>query len=216
MRAVNLLPRDDPRTRRRGMPGPWVMLSAAAPFVAGGVVYLAYSSEHSSVAAKRAALGDVRSRLATVTPAIANTAAESGLVAQRAARQAALQDALTKMMPWDVTLDDLARVLPKNVWLTSLSVQSPTPAASATPTAAASGLAGAAGFTLQGYAQSQTEVADVLARLSLLPMLNNVSLASTSTSASSSGPASASTGATGSVQFEVTAGIQQPPGRAVR
>ncbi len=46
----------------------------------------------------------------------------------RASWEAALQDALSKQMPWDVTLDDLARVLPSDVWLTALSVQTPTPA----------------------------------------------------------------------------------------
>jgi Tfp pilus assembly protein PilN len=206
MRAVNLLPKDDPRTRRRGLPNPWVLLSVAAPLVAGGGVYFAYSSEHSSVASRSAQLAAVQSRLAALTPAVSNAAAESGLLSQRASREAALQDAVAKGMPWDVTLDDLARVLPKQVWLTSLSAQSPTPASVATPTGAASSSGGPAGFTLQGFAHSQTEVADLLARLSLLPMLNNVSLASTSTSQP--------TGATGpsTVQFEVTAGLQQPLG----
>ena len=205
MRAVNLLPKDDPRTRRRGLPSPWVVLSVSAPLVAGGVVYLGYSREHSSVASRQAELAAVNSRLAAVTPAPSNAAAEAGLLSQRASRQAALQDVLAKAMPWDVTLDDLARVLPKTVWLTQLSAQSPTPASGTTGTGAPGG---PAGFTLQGFAHSQAAVADLLARLSLLPMLNNVSLASTSTSQS--------TTATGpsTVQFEVTAALQQPLGSA--
>ena len=208
MRAVNLLPREDPRTRRRGMPSPWLLLSAAAPLVAGSLVYLGYSSEHSSVMANRAQLTVLQSRLAARTPALSNVAAETGLLSQRTTRLAALQDALAKEMPWDQTLDDLARVLPKQVWLTSLSAQSPTPAATATSTIAAPTTGAPTGFTLQGYAHSQAEVADLLSRLSLLPMLSNVSLASTSTSTSTSasGPSF--------VQFEVTAGLQQPPGSA--
>jgi Tfp pilus assembly protein PilN len=187
-----------------------LLLSAAAPLVAGSLVYLGYSSEHSSVTATRAELTALQSRLAAYTPALSNAAAETGLVSQRTTRQAALQDALAKEMPWDLTLNDLARVLPKQVWLTSLSAQSPTPASSATPTVTAPTLGAPTGFTLQGYAHSQAEVADLLVRLSLLPMLNNVSLASTSASAS------ASTSANGPsfVQFEVTAGVQQPAGQA--
>jgi Tfp pilus assembly protein PilN len=208
MRAVNLLPREDPRTRRRGLPGPWLVLSVAAPLVAGGAVYLGYSSEHSSVTAKRAELAAVSSRLAALTPALSTAAAESALVGQRASRQAALQDALAKAMPWDLTLDDLARVLPKQVWLTSLTAQSPTPGTSATPAIAAPVPGGPVGFTLQGYAHSQAEVAGLLARLSLLPMLNNVSLTSTSQTTSATGPSF--------VQFEVTAGLQQPLGRAAQ
>jgi Tfp pilus assembly protein PilN len=208
MRAVNLLPGDDPRTRRRALPGPAVLLSAAAPLVAGGAVYLGYSHEHSTVTSKQAELAAVQHRITALTPALASTAAETGLVGERSSRQAALQDALSKAMPWDVTLTDLARVLPKQIWLTSLSANSPTPASAAAPTPATPSTSGPAAFTLQGIAHSQAQVADLLARLSLLPMLNDVSLASTATSTTTGGPTL--------VQFEVTAGLQQPPAKAVR
>ena len=211
MRAVNLLPKDDPRARR-GMPSPWVLLSAAAPLVAGSLVYFGYSTEHSSVIDKRAELTAVQSRLAALTPSLASAAAETGLVSQRSTRQAALQDALAKEMPWNLTLDDLARVLPKDVWLTSLSAQSPTPAGTAAVATAPAAPGLPTSFTLNGYAHTQADVADLLARLSLLPMLNDVTLASTTTTTS----ASATAGGTGQsfVQFEVAAGLQKPVPRA--
>ena len=58
-------------------------------------------------------------------------------------------------------------------------------------------------MNMTGYASSNDEVATVLSRLRLLPMLSNVTLGSTSTVA----------GATGKpyVQFTVTASVQQVP-----
>lgn len=225
MRAVNLLPKDDARSRRT-LPSPWVLLSAVAPILAGSLVYLGYSVEHSSVVAKRGELGVVQARLATLTAARSGVAAESGLLSQKVQRQIALQDALGKAMPWDVTLDDLARVIPTDVWLTNLTVDSPTPAGVAAPpptptpttpattTTTTSGSATPAtpapappvnptAFTLTGYAHSQDAVAHLLARLRLMPMLGNVALGNTS----------AATGDTsnGIVQFTITASIQALP-----
>jgi Tfp pilus assembly protein PilN len=201
MRAVNLLPKDEARDRR-GLPSPWVMLSAAAPLLAGSVVYLGYSREHASLVDKRGELSAVRARLATVKSATSMAAAQTSLVGERTKRQLALEDALAKVMPWDVTLDDLARVIPKDVWLTTLTAASPTPAGVvATTTAPAA--PNPSGFTLSGYAHSQDAVAHLLARLRLLPMLGNVALGSTS----------AATGDTGNglVQFQVTASVQAMP-----
>src|SRR5438445_4041678 len=104
MRAVNLLPKDEARDRR-GLPSPWVMLSAAAPLLAGSVVYLGYSKEHASLVDKRGELSAVRARLATVKSATSMAADQTSLVGERTKRQLALEDALGKVMPWDVTLD---------------------------------------------------------------------------------------------------------------
>ena len=200
MRAVNLLPKDVVRDRR-GLPSPWVMLSAAAPVLAGSLVYLGYSTEHSTLVTKRGELAAVRSRLESVKAAGASAAAQTSLVGERTKRQLALEDALAKVMPWDVTLDDLARVIPKDVWLTALSADSPTPAGVATPTAASP--PNPTGFTLSGYAHSQDAVAHLLARLRLLPMLGNVALGSTSGATGDTGK--------GLVQFQVTASVQAMP-----
>jgi Tfp pilus assembly protein PilN len=222
MRAVNLLPRDDARARR-GLPSPWVMVAATAPVVAGCLVYVGYSTEHSKVVDKRTELAAIQARLDSLTRAQAGIAAESGLVGVRSQRIAALQDALSKSMVWDVTLEDLARVLPKGVSLTSLSAQSPTPAASAVTT---TGLPAPVPtntpqtFNLVGLAKTHDQVAEVLERLSLLPMLTNVTLGNTSTvTVTTPGPTptAANLGATTptkapktQLQFTVTAGVIQP------
>lgn len=206
MRAINLLPQSTGRSRR-GRPSPWVFLAAAAPLVACGLVYLGYTTQHSTVVAKRGELRVVRAQFAKLPRVDQTVASDAGLLAERNQREAALNDALAKRMAWDLTLNDVARVLPKDVWLTGLTVQSPSPADAAAPapapvaatsssskttttTPAAPAPAAPAspqGFTLNGSALSEGDVADLIARLNLLPMLNNVTLLSTQSSAAAAG-----------------------------
>jgi len=225
MRAVNLLPKDDVRTRR-GMPSPWVLVAATAPIVAGGLVYLGYSTEHSKVSDKQAQLTAVQARLDRLASQQAGLTAQGSLFSLKGLRAAALEDALSKSMPWDVTLEDLARVLPKGVSLTSMSATSPTPAASApvasTATPAPVPATVPQTFSLSGLAQNHDQVAELLERLSLLPMITNVTLSNTATVTGTTAPPPETTGGAGAaakpakparttLQFSLTAGIQQPP-----
>jgi Tfp pilus assembly protein PilN len=202
MRAVNLLPKDEARSSRK-LPSPWIMLSATVPVAAVALVYLGYSSEHSKVTERKTELAIVQAQLDKVNRAQAALQAQSALVGLRSTRQSALQDALSKSVAWDLTLTDLARVLPPGVALTSVSAQSPTPAAAAPPVPGAQASTGSGGLTLQGSAQSHDQIADLLERLSLLPMLTNVTLGSTSTVANEAGPPQ--------VTFQLTATIQPMP-----
>jgi len=89
---------------------------------------------------------------------------------------------------WDAMLADFSRVLPANVWLTTLSAKTANPlstpsaiAGATTTTTAATTTPGAApasptGVTISGYTYSQADVAGLLARLSALPTLQNVQL----------------------------------------
>jgi Tfp pilus assembly protein PilN len=226
MRAVNLLPKDDARARR-GMPSPWVLLAATVPVVAGSLVYLGYSSEHSTVADKQAQLAVVQAKLASLSSLQGGAASQATLLTLKGARSLAIQDALSKSMPWDVTLEDLARVLPKGVSLQSMSATSPTPSAAAStglpPTPTATPASAPQTFAITGNAQNHDQVAELLERLSLLPMLTNVTLTSTSTAvaATPTSAANAPLGGTApakpakavktTLQFSLTAGIQQPP-----
>jgi Tfp pilus assembly protein PilN len=225
MRAVNLLPKTESR-QGISLPGRWVFVAALAPVLAACLVYYMYSSAHSGVQQKQALLRVVNEQLAAATAASSQASTEAGLVGERTGWAAALQDAVSKQMPWDVTLNDLARVLPPDVWLTNLNATSPTPAnvapllptattttgstttASTTTTttttaATTAPVANPTAFTLQGYAKSQNEIALVLSRLRLMPMLTDVTLGSTSNVVTPTG--------TNVVQFQVTANIQQLP-----
>jgi Tfp pilus assembly protein PilN len=170
MRAVNLLPAGAYAPKQR-LPYAPVVLAATAPVLAGALVYLGYSLEHSKVTDKKIALAAVESQVAALSPSAA-LVSEAGQVAdQRAARQVELSNALAKEVTWDVALDEIARVLPTNSWITTLNAQSPSAVAPGSSTTT---------FSLQGYTAKQADVAQVLARLQLVPALTNVTLASSS------------------------------------
>jgi Tfp pilus assembly protein PilN len=220
MRAVNLLP-SEPSRRRKKMPSGQVLLASTAPLVAGTLVYLAFSFEQSKVSSARADLGVAQTELAGLRPLAAAGAASTQLASEKTQRFVALQDALGRRVAWDRILDQVARVLPANIWLTQLNALSPTPTTAAPPppaptTTTSSGssssssaattvvpAAPSAIFTITGYAYSHDDVAHLLARLALVPSLTDVTLGSTS---------SATVGPKAVVQFTVTATMQPGTG----
>jgi Tfp pilus assembly protein PilN len=191
MRAVNLLPSDAYAPKQR-LPHAPIVLAATAPVLAGALVYLGYSFEHSKVVSRQSQLGLVQSQIAALAPSPALIAESSTIASERSSREAALQDALSKRVAWDVMFDRLGRVFPADSWLTGLSAQSPTPASSTSPTS------NPTGFTATGYADSQATVALILTRLSLVPGLSNVVLTSTTTT---------TVGSKTVIQFSLTAQV---------
>jgi Tfp pilus assembly protein PilN len=196
MQAINLLPADlvaaaHPKPRLA------LFLSGAVPLISVCLVTIGYAQSHSSLSTKRADLASVQAQIAELSPATLAPSADENLIAERTARMTALGDAMAKAVPWDTLFVDIARVLPTNVWLTSLSVSSPTPANSS-----AAATASPNGFVIQGTTYSQRSVAILLQRLQLLPSLSNVALQST---ASADG-----VGAKVLVQFTIDGVVQAP------
>lgn len=198
MRPVNLLPQDATATRRR-LPSAPIALAAVLPFLAAALVYLGWSVEHGHVTARTGELAAVQARIDAIRPA---APAADRLASLRTARMTALDDALAKRIPWDATLVAIARVLPSDVWLNQLSLQSPTPvagASTASSTAASSTVPAVANLQLTGSARSQAAVAHALARLALVPSLTDVTLGFT---------ASAPAGTQKTVvQFQISAAV---------
>ena len=213
MEAVNLLP-------AYARPGhPWAAvgkdLSARRVLKAGSVVAcvavlglgLGYVYERSVVNDRRASLADVQAEVAVVE---AKAAPFRSAQAAAAARMAAAGTVSEKRVVWERLLADVSSVLPRQVYLQSLSVQSPTPLATGasvpapvtpapgTPTPATTG---PSGFSATGVASSHVRVALVLDRLASLPWLSNVTLVSTV-----NGGASGTTLSRGDT-FTVTAGF---------
>jgi Tfp pilus assembly protein PilN len=190
MEAVNLLP-------AYARPGhPWAAvgrdLSARRVLKGGSVLAcvavvglgLGYAYERSVVNDRRASLADVQAEVAV---ADAKAAPFRSAQAAAAARLAAAGTVSDKRVVWERLLADVSSVLPKQVYLQSLSAQSPTPLAPGAipaPTTPAPGTptpatTGAAGFSATGVASSHVRVALVLDRLASLPWLSNVTLVST-------------------------------------
>jgi Tfp pilus assembly protein PilN len=212
MEAVNLLP-------AYARPGhPWAAvgkdLSARRVIKAGSVaacvvavgVGLAYYQERSVVNDRQATLADVQAQVAVVD---AKAAPLRAAQAAAAARLTAAGTVSERRVAWEGLLADVSRVLPKQVYLQGLSLQSPTPLApgavtpapttpAGTPTPATSS---ASGFSATGVASSHVKVAVVLERLASLPWLTNVTLLSTA-----NGSASGTTLSRGDT-FSVSAGF---------
>jgi Tfp pilus assembly protein PilN len=190
MEAVNLLP-------AYARPGhPWAAvgrdLSARRVLKGGSVLAcvavvglgLGYVYERSVVNDRRATLTDVQAEVAV---ADAKAAPFRSAQAAAAARMAAAGTVSEKRVVWERLLADVSSVLPKQVYLQSLSAQSPTPLAPGAipaPTTPAPGAptpatTGASGFSATGVASSHVRVALVLDRLASLPWLSNVTLVST-------------------------------------
>jgi Tfp pilus assembly protein PilN len=186
MRAVNLLPKDS--ARRAGPP----VATAVAATVIGGLVLVSLMvsvlllSAHGKVKSRELELAQKQAELAAIpVPAQSRLQQQDALVADKSARVAALNAALSKRIAWDRVLREFALVLPDDVWLLSLSATAPSSAA-ATPVAGTSStsssstptLGGQLGFSIEGYTYSHDAVARLLTRLAIVPDLQQVQLIS--------------------------------------
>jgi Tfp pilus assembly protein PilN len=183
MRAVNLLPADATRSkRRRGAPAgagsSKRVLVTAATVAAVLVVALgaAFVQAHRTVSDRQSTLHGLEQDVAT---AQAKAAEVQAARSSAQARRVAVTDVTSKRVTWEQVLRDLGRVLPRNVLLENLQAQSPTPtvatSTASTTTTPTTGSAPTA-FVVTGYTSSQKSVARVIDRLSVLPWLSDVSL----------------------------------------
>jgi Tfp pilus assembly protein PilN len=170
MRAVNLLPRDLEQDKKG--PAKPVLAGCAGAVLAAAVLAVGYLQASSAVGSHSAALADAKARLAAIPPPPQAPAIVSQLPQERQARVTALSSALATRVAWDRILREVSLILPDDVWLTSLT--------GATPTAAAAAPTGQ-GLHITGFTYSQAAVARLLARLSVLPDLQQVSLTNAAT-----------------------------------
>jgi Tfp pilus assembly protein PilN len=173
VRAVNLLPRDDGRSKKKG-PSSVVLVGAMGVVIVAAAVASMTFLAGGTVAQKRQELDGLRIELQAIPePPPPPSAVEAGLVGERQARAAAVGAALGNRISWDQVLRRFALVLPADVWLESLSASAPTGAElpGATPN----------GFLLAGYAYSHDGVARLLSRLQVLPDLRQVTLQDSTT-----------------------------------
>jgi Tfp pilus assembly protein PilN len=207
MRAVNLLPADA-RVSKSPLSSFGGGLQARKTLQIGGAVAIALATllvvlflhERSVVHGKRSELATDQARLVAVQ---AQVDAVRAAQQSAAARFNAVNAIVGSRMNWDRTLNELARVLPADVVLTSLQANAPVTAAAAgassvvaTDTAAPPAAAPSI-LTISGSAPSYVRVGAVLDRLALLTWLSNVTLQSTSKSPG--GPAA----------FSLTAGVSE-------
>ena len=202
MDAVNLLPVDY-RERKRKRTTPADNLDARQTMRIGGavaglfVVLLGglFYYEHKQVSDKQKELANSKAQIAAVQPQVDSI---KGAQAAISGRLAVARSLTSTRMNWDRALNDFARVIPTNSFLTTIQMTAPVTAAA---TAAAQAAAAAAPvtstyaaaaaeaptpaaaptvstLTLSGTAPSTPGVALVMDRLALLPWLSNIGLTS--------------------------------------
>jgi Tfp pilus assembly protein PilN len=190
MRAVNLLPREAKRTRTRlTTPG---QLAIVAPFVVGALLTAGFLLASSKVNDNKATLQDARDRLAALPAPKPTVQQDPQLALQRDQRITALSSALQGRLAWDRLLREISAVLPSDVWLTKLSAQAPravpaapvptttaTTSTTSTTTTPAPQVTPAQPMSLQGYTYSPAGVARFLARMAVIPELQEVKLIQT-------------------------------------
>jgi len=201
MDAVNLLPVDyRDRKRKRSTPADnlegrqtlRIGGAVAGVFVVllGGLFYY----EHKQVSDKKRELANTQAQIATVQPQVDAIKSAQAAISGRLAVARSLAGT---RMNWDRALNDFARIIPTNSYLTSINMTAPVTAAATAATQAAAAAApvtstdGTAAeaptppptptvsvLTLAGSAPSTPGVALVMDRLALLPWLSNLSLTS--------------------------------------
>lgn len=193
MRAVNLLPRDDPRGGTR-QHDPVMIGGVAAVVAVTAIIAALFLASSTGVADKQKRLDAAQAELdATPVPPPA-PADNSTLEQDKSQRIAALSAALSKRLAWDRVFRELSLVLPEDVWLSTLSAKA--------PDAAAVPGAPSAGFTINGQTYSHDGVARLLARLALVPHLTGVQLQHSARAASESGRPV--------VEFSIVASVKAP------
>ncbi len=179
MRAINLLLQESRAGQTfaagldRLVAGGAALTAVVAIVVGGGFVI-----EHSHASSAQRQLDAARAQLAQVT---AHRSAHTGtpvvptpaVVAQIAPWQTAVDTALSTRVAYDIVLAQLGRLIPANVTLSTVSLGGTT--GTAAPTA---GSAGA--LSIGGTAFTEDGVAQLLARLALIPQATGVTLTSSS------------------------------------
>ena len=194
MRAVNLLPPREAKGSRKRLTVA-VQLALVSPFVVGSLLAAGYLLASSKVNDDKATLQALQGELAAAPPPAPEPQTNPELASQRSQRIVALSAALQGRLGWDRILREISAVLPGDVWLTSLSAQSPpAPAPAPTPSTTTSTTTSSTTtdattttpapppapttgpLSLMGYTYSQEGVARFLGRLAVVPALQDVKL----------------------------------------
>ncbi len=174
MRAVNLLPRDEPKKSFEAGRGVFFGAAGGAALVTAGLTALMLGAG-GTISEHQSNIDALTAELAAIpkSSGVAEQAAEDAVISSELSRRtSALSNVLTGRVAWDSVLRQISQVLPSDVWLTGLTSTEPEP--SETDPNASSAI----GLTLSGATYAQSGVARLLSRLAVAPTLANVRLQS--------------------------------------
>lgn len=173
MRAVNLLPRDEPKKSFEA--GRGVIFGAAGGAALITAVCTAMMlGAGGTVSQRQADVDALKAELAAIpgpSGADNDTAAEDAVISSELSkRSTALSTVLADRVAWDSVLRQISQVLPEDVWLTGLTSTAPEPSET-DPNAVST-----TGVVLTGATYAQSGVARLLSRLAVASTLANVRL----------------------------------------
>jgi Tfp pilus assembly protein PilN len=178
MRAVNLIPSDQQRgaggAAGKSGGGAYVLLGSLALLVALVAVFV---TSGKSVNDKKTHLADVTAQAAAAEAKATSLQSYTKFAAIREKRVATVTQLAAGRFDWAHALREVARVLPENAWLTSLTATtSPTVTVSGGATGQLRSAISSPAIVVQGCTTSQASVSKLLARLRLVDGVQRVSL----------------------------------------
>lgn len=196
MRAVNLIPTGAGVDGRGGpTAGPFVLLGVLGLLLAGAIAYVLTNN---TLVDRRAELASLRTQVSAVNAQAQATRPYREFAELAQARVATVRQLGAARFDWHRAFDNLARVLPDDVWLTSLLG---TVTAGVSVDGAGSGDTGTLraalpnpAIELTGCTTGQDEVARLMSRLRLMSGVMRVALADSSKQDSSTGGGTGSSG----------------------
>jgi Tfp pilus assembly protein PilN len=176
MRAVNLLPRDHAQ-RGAGRPSAPVLVGVCAGVLVAAALGADFMMQSGKITKEQRHLDELQAQVDALPESPAGpTAGQTQLAGEHSARVSALSSALSNRVAWDRIFREFSLVLPDDVWLTTLTAQSPVSPSAAAGTGGSSGLP--TQFAITGRTYSHDGVARLLSRLQVVPDLQNVTLVS--------------------------------------
>ncbi len=173
MRAVNLLPRKDGRERERET-NVVALGGVVAAVAVTAVMAMLFLNASAGVTERQNEVENARAELAAIPAPKPRDTSGDALEQEKAGRLGALAAALGSRIAWDRVLREISLITPDDVWFTTLQASAPA-AVPADGTAPAT-TAPAGGFSISGRTYSHDAVARLLARLELVPDLDQVKL----------------------------------------
>jgi Tfp pilus assembly protein PilN len=206
MRAVNLIPADERRSRSAGGRSgglAYVLVGTLAMLV---VLAGMYGLITKSVNDRAAKLADVTARAQAAEATAGDLAEFTKFAALRKERTQTVKTLAAGRVDWEQMLREIARTMPSNAWLTSLkgakaaatSGSTPPAGGAATPAPTTAAATPAPSIELGGCTTSQRAVSGVMAGLRRIAGVTDVRLASSAKGTSDSGSAASSASRSGS------------------
>jgi type IV pilus assembly protein PilM len=183
MRGVNLLPKGAvvKKSRRSTFVAIGAPVAVAVPLAALTFLYL---GAHGKVVDQQSQLDAAKAELAAL-PQPTTPTIDTAVVGDEAVRATAVANVLGGRLAWEAVFRDMSRVLPANVWLSTLSLTAPDTSANLADGTVPGSSAAAPGVepvptavAIDGFTFTQPDVARLLARLATLPSLKRVTLTS--------------------------------------